>query len=139
MKSEDSLLGQLTRLISNSDGSFRKTVGRQLLSLSLLALTAFTSTPIWAPESSIGAEGPDTVSRSSDNGLEGVWDVTVTIRDAAGNPLRSFRAMNMYMADGQFEEFGVGTPVGQRGPGMAVWQGEGGRRYGALFEFFRFN
>ena len=110
MKSEDSLLGQLTRLISNSDGSFRKTVGRQLLSLSLLALTAFTSTPIWAPESSIGAEGPDTVSRSSDNGLEGVWDVTVTIRDAAGNPLRSFRAMNMYMADGQFEEFGVGTP-----------------------------
>jgi hypothetical protein len=39
--------------------------------------------------------------------------VTVTIRDAAGNPLRSFRAMNMYMAGGQFEEFGVGTPVGQ--------------------------
>jgi hypothetical protein len=139
MKSEDSLLGQLTRFISNSHGSLRKTVGRQLLSLSLLALTAFTSTPIWAPESSIGAEGPDTVSPFTDNGLEGVWDVTVTIRDAAGNPLRSFRAMNMYMAGGQFEEFGVGTPVGQRGPGMGVWQGEGGRRYDALLEFFRFN
>jgi hypothetical protein len=139
MKSEDSLLGQLSKPNSTSDGSLRKTVGRQLLTLSLLAFTAVTSTPIWVPESSIGADGPSTVSPFTDNSLEGVWDVTVTIRDAAGNPLRSFRAMNMYMLGGQFEEFGVGTPVGQRGPGMGVWQGEGRRRYGSLLEFFRFN
>jgi hypothetical protein len=65
--------------------------------------------------------------------------VTVTIRDASGNPLRSFRAMNMYMLGGQFEEFGVGTPPGQRGPGMGVWQREGSGHYGAVLEFFRFN
>src|ERR1700722_8679113 len=125
MKNGDSLLGQLTRFNSTFDGSLRKSVGQQLLTLSLLALTAFTSTPIWAPESSIGADGPGTVSPFSDTGLEGLWDVTVTIRDAGENPLRSFRAMNMCMLGGQFEEFGVGTPVGQRGPGMGVWQGDG--------------
>ena len=43
------------------------------------------------------------------------------------------------MLGGEFEEFGVGTPAGQRGPGMGVWQREGSGHYSAVLEFFRFN
>jgi hypothetical protein len=110
-----------------------------VLTLSLLALTAFISIPVWAEDSSAVPAGQGQLSVSTDNGLEGVWNVVMTIRDAAGNPLRSFRAMNMYIRGGQFEEFGVGTPPGQRGPGMGVWRREGGSRYSTVLEFFRFN
>jgi hypothetical protein len=109
------------------------------LSAPLLAFAVFTSMPIWAQEPSVDTAGHGRSSLFTDHDLQGVWDVTVTIRDADGNPLRSFRAMNMYMLGGQFEEFGVGTPPGQRGPGMGVWQREGSGHYSAVLEFFRFN
>jgi hypothetical protein len=94
--------------------------------------------PVRAQDSS-HADTQDQVSPFADHGLEGVWDVTVTIRDSAGNPLQSFRAMNMYIRGGVFEEFGARNPPEWRGPGMGVWRAEGGDRYSALLEFFRFN
>ena len=65
-----------------------------------------------AQDSSAAADSQDQVSHFTDYGLEGVWDVTVTIRDPVGNPLQSFRAMNMYIRGGAFEEFGARNPPG---------------------------
>ena len=114
-------------------------VARRVLNLSLLALTSLASMPVRAQDSSAPADSQDQASRFTDHALEGVWDVTVTIRDPAGNPLQSFRAMNMYIRGGVFEEFGARNPPGQRGPGMGRWQPEGDNRYSAVFEFLRFN
>ncbi len=136
MKNESILLKRLTRFNPRSDNGLRTVASRRVLTLSLVALTTFISIPVWAQESSATPAGQVT---ESNDGLEGVWDVVVTIRDAAGKPLGlPFRAMNMYIRGGQFEEFGVRTPTGQRGPGMGVWQREGGSRYSAVLEFFRF-
>jgi hypothetical protein len=115
------------------------TAPRPIFTLILLAFTALINTPVRAQEPSAVHAGQGQVSLFADHGLEGVWDVVVTIRDAAGNPVRSFRAMNMYIHGGQFEEFGVGTPPGQRGLGMGLWQSDGKGRYSAVLEFFRFN
>jgi hypothetical protein len=139
MKNRNRMLRPLRRFNPPSDRSHRISAARRFLSVSLLAFAAFTSMPIWAQESSVDNAGHGRSSLFTDHDLQGVWDVTVTIRDADGNPLRSFRAMNMYMLGGQFEEFGVGTPPGQRGPGMGTWKREGSGRYGAMLEFFRFN
>jgi hypothetical protein len=139
MKNEDVLLRQLRSFGPTSGGKLRTIAYRRILTLALFALTALTSINVWAQESSDNDDGRGGVRSFPDNGLKGVWDVTVIIRDASGNPLRSFRAMNMYMLGGQFEEFGVGTPPGQRGPGMGVWQREGSGHYSAVLEFFRFN
>ena len=75
-----------------------------MLTLSLLALTSLASMAVRAQDSSATADSQGQVSQFSDYGLEGVWDVTVTIRDSARNPLQSFRAMNMYIRGGVFEE-----------------------------------
>jgi hypothetical protein len=139
MKNEDVLLRQLRSFGPTSGGKLRTIAYRRILTLALFALTALTSINVWAQESSDNDDGRGEVRSFPDHGLKGVWDVTVTIRDASGNPLRSFHAMNMYMLGGQFEEFGVGTPPGQRGPGMGVWQREGSGHYSAVLEFFRFN
>jgi hypothetical protein len=53
-----------------------------------LALTALISMRVWAQEPSAAHAGQGQVSPIADHGFEGVWDVVVTIRDAAGNPVR---------------------------------------------------
>jgi len=135
MKNEVTLLKQLTRFNPIAE----RVVARRVLTLSLLALTSLASLPVRAQVSSAAADSQDQVSPFTDHGLQGVWDVTVTIRDAAGNPLQSFRAMNMYIRGGVFEEFGARNPPEFRGPGMGVWRPEGDDRYSAVLEFFRFN
>jgi hypothetical protein len=102
----------------------------------LLALTSLASMPVRAQDSSAAADSQDQVSPFTDHGLDGVWDVTVTIRDSAGNPLQPFRAMNMYIRGGVFEEFGARNPPERRGPGMDVWRPEGGDRYSAVLKLF---
>jgi hypothetical protein len=139
MKNEITLLKQLTRFNPIAERSHRTAIARSVLTLSFLALTSLASMPVRAEDSSHAADGQDQVSPFADQGLEGVWDVTVTIRDSAGNPMQSFRAMNMYIRGGVFEEFGTRNPPEWRGPGMGVWRPEGGDRYSALLEFFRFN
>jgi hypothetical protein len=139
MKNEVTLLKQLTRFNPIADRSHRTVVARRVLTLSLLALTSLASMAVRAQDSSAAADSQDQISPFTDDGLEGVWDVTVTIRDSAGNPLQSFRAMNMYIRGGVFEEFGARNPPGQRGPGMGVWRPEGRDRYSAELEFFLFS
>jgi hypothetical protein len=139
MKNEVILLKQSTRFNPIAERSHRMVVARRVLNLSLLALTSLASMPVRAQDSSAPADSQDQASRFTDHALEGVWDVTVTIRDPAGNPLQSFRAMNMYIRGGVFEEFGTRNPPGQRGPGMGTWRPEGDDRYSAVLEFFRFN
>jgi hypothetical protein len=121
MKNEITLLKQLARFNPIAERSHPTVVARRVLTLSVLAFTSLASMLVRAQDSSPVAESQDQVSRFTDYGLEGVWDVTVTIRDSAGNPLQSFRAMNMYIRGGVFEEFGARNPPEWRGPGMGVW------------------
>jgi hypothetical protein len=139
MKNEITLLKQLTRFNPIAERSHRAVLARRVLTLSLLALISLASMPVRAQDSSPAADSQGQVSHFTDYGLEGVWDVTVTIRDSAGNPLQSFRAMNMYIPGGVFEEFGARNPPEQRGPGMGVWRREGRDRYSAVLEFLLFN
>lgn len=139
MKTEVILLKQLTTFNPIAERSHRTFVARGVLTLSLLALTSLTSMSVRAQDFSVAADSQNQVSPFTDHGLEGVWDVTVTIRDSAGNPLQSFRAMNMYIRGGVFEEFGARNPPERRGPGMGVWRPEGRHRYSAVLEFFLFN
>ena len=89
MKNEATLLKQLTRFNPIAERSHRTVVARRVLTLSLLALTSLASMPVRAKDFSAAADSQDQVSPFTDHGLEGVWDVTVTIRDSAGNPLQS--------------------------------------------------
>jgi hypothetical protein len=139
MKNESILPKSLRQFKAASGQSLLTTASRHVLTLRMVAMTIFISMPVWAQEPSAIRAGLGEARLSTDQGLEGVWNVVVTIRDAAGNPIRSFQAMNMYIDGGEFEEFGVGTPASQRGPGMGVWQREGEDRYSAMLEFFRFN
>jgi hypothetical protein len=140
MKYETTFSRQLTKFNPIFERSLRTVAAQRIFPLSLLALAALTGMPLRAQESSVDADSQTQLSAFTDHGLEGVWDVTVTIRDANGNPLLPpFHAMNMYIRGGQFEEFGVRTPPSRRGPGMGVWQREGSGSYRAVLEFFLFN
>jgi hypothetical protein len=87
MKNEITLLKQLTRLNPIAERSHRTVIARRVLTLSFLALAGLASMPVRAQDSSHAADSQDQVSPFADHGLEGVWDVTVTIRDSVGNPL----------------------------------------------------
>ena len=93
MKNEVILLKQFTRFNPIAERRHRRVVARRALALSLLALSSLASMPVRAQDSSAAADSQDQVSPFTDHGLEGVWDVTVTIRDLAGNPRQSFRAI----------------------------------------------
>lgn len=71
--------------------------------------------------------------------LEGVWDVRVTNRDCNTGAALSepFRVMNMFNSGGTLLETG-GRPT-LRGPAFGTWEYLGGRRFYAVFRFFRYN
>jgi hypothetical protein len=72
--------------------------------------------------------------------IEGVWDVTVVIRDCqTGGVMRTVRARNMFIRGGTLSELGALTNPILRGPGLGTWRYVGGDRYTAVFRFTRFN
>ena len=72
--------------------------------------------------------------------IEGVWDVRVTIRRCdTSDPIRSVRAMNMFIDGGTLTETSGQIPTFQRGPGLGTWDHLGGKRNSAIFRFFLFN
>ena len=84
---------------------------------------------------------PEGSRQSSANArkIEGVWDVQVTLRSCqTGDPILTFRAMNMFIRGGSLIYTG-NTPPTANGPGFGRWQHLGGRHYDSTNRFFRFN
>ncbi len=69
--------------------------------------------------------------------IEGVWESQVTLRNCqTGDPIRTFRAMNMYIRGGSLMVTDY-TPL--HGPGFGRWRYIGGRQYDSTFRFFLYN
>jgi hypothetical protein len=72
--------------------------------------------------------------------LEGVWDVTVVIRDChTGGAIRTLRARNMFIRGGTLTELGAQTSSSLRTPSFGKWRYVGEHHYAAVFRFSRFN
>jgi hypothetical protein len=89
-----------------------------------------------------------TEALATNNEIEGLWDVVVTITDCAnGNPLPGVslvRGMIMFRHGQVIETAGtplVGPPQPQQrlATGLGTWQRLGRRHFGAAFTFFRIN
>jgi hypothetical protein len=69
--------------------------------------------------------------------LEGVWKVSVTIRDCVtGDTIRTPRALNLFMHDGSVIET-ADNPL--RSPSVGQWRHLQGNSYTSTFWFFRRN
>lgn len=71
--------------------------------------------------------------------LEGVWESQVTIRVCpAGDPIRTFRGLTLFSRGGSSTATN-NNPPSTNSPALGRWEYQGGRRYRAVFRFFRFN
>jgi hypothetical protein len=78
-----------------------------------------------------------TVSAEHAPRLQGVWNVSVTVRNCeTGDVIRKLRALNLFVHDGSLTE--TSTNV-LRGPGVGTWGHLEDDTYTSMFEFFRFN
>jgi hypothetical protein len=69
-------------------------------------------------------------------GLVGVWDVTVTVKDCqTGALIRTVRGLEMFDRNGSFTET---ANTFLRGISLGTWAPAGGRMFGAAFWFFRY-
>jgi hypothetical protein len=70
-------------------------------------------------------------------GMEGVWDVSVTIRQCdTGAPLAAIHAMNMFIQGGTLTETSNDL---LRSSSLGTWRQVSRRGYTAVFRFFTFN
>jgi hypothetical protein len=71
------------------------------------------------------------------NGIEGVWDVAVTIRQCdSGTPVVAIHAMNMFIQGGTLTETS-NSPL--RSSSLGTWRRISRHGYTAVFRFFTFN
>ncbi|MBV8551459.1 MAG: hypothetical protein JOY54_09175 [Acidobacteriaceae bacterium] len=68
-------------------------------------------------------------------GLEGVWDVNVTVTNCHGTFIRAVHSLQLYQRDGSFIET---SNLASRGISEGVWKPEGDRTFDASFWFFRY-
>lgn len=121
----------------------RRTLGASF-GVALALIFALSATQPWvsAQANERDIDDQEEVSKHSQRArkIEGVWDVLVSRRDCQTghpSPTPPNRVMNMFIRGGTLMETG-GRPT-TRGPGLGTWQHLGGRRYSAVFRFFRFN
>jgi hypothetical protein len=68
-------------------------------------------------------------------GLEGVWDVSVTVTDCHGTTLRTVHSVQLFHPDGSAIET---SNLGSRGISEGVWKRSMDRMYEATYWFFRY-
>ena len=79
-------------------------------------------------------------SAASDNGLEGVWRLQVTVRNCqTGDPLRTFPALFSFHRGGTLTVTTAGQSPGLFTPGLGVWHQTGANTYSAVSEAFVFS
>jgi hypothetical protein len=72
--------------------------------------------------------------------VEGVWDVTVAIRECqTGVVIRTVRGRNMFIRGGMLTELAAQSSPSLRSPSFGTWRYVGERHYTAVFRFSRFN
>jgi hypothetical protein len=70
------------------------------------------------------------------NGLEGTWDVSVTVVNCqTGAPIRTVRSLQMFSHDGSFTET---ANTFLRGSSLGSWDRNGGQKFDATYWFFRY-
>jgi hypothetical protein len=78
-----------------------------------------------------------TVSAEQPSRLNGLWNVTVTIRNCeTGEVIRNVRALNLYVHDGSMSETSSNS---QRSNSLGIWRHFRDNTYTSMFEFFRYN
>lgn len=71
------------------------------------------------------------------SGLEGVWNVSVTVVNCAtGAPIRTVHALQMFGQHGLFTET---ANTASRGISEGVWSNTGGQTYDAHYWFYRYH
>jgi len=76
------------------------------------------------------------VSAQQNHSLEGVWDVSVTVKDCqTGAPIRTVRSIQGFRQDGSFTET---ANTFLRGESVGAWNRSGNQTYAARFWFFRY-
>ena len=75
------------------------------------------------------------LSAQERRGLEGVWDVSVTVTDCHGTTLRTVHSVQLFHSDGSVIET---TNLGSRGISEGVWKRSMDRVYEATYWFFRY-
>ncbi|MBV9498911.1 MAG: hypothetical protein JO138_06035 [Acidobacteriaceae bacterium] len=68
-------------------------------------------------------------------GLEGVWEVSVTVTDCHGTTVRTVRSLQLFHRDGSVIET---SNLASRGISEGVWKPVGDRTYDASYWFFRY-
>ena len=69
--------------------------------------------------------------------LQGVWNVSVTVRNCdTGQVIRQLHALNLYIHDGSMTETAANF---LRTPSVGTWRQVHGDTYTSMFEFFRYN
>ncbi len=124
--------------------TYLKTIGGTMLAILMLA--TFTQISVSAQDI-INEEKSDELTqedasarRENTRRLEGVWNLTVTIRNCqTGAAIRTFPSMHTYMRGGTMQDFGVGGAPLPRSSGQGVWNYQSVLFYSAAFQFFRFN
>ena len=78
-----------------------------------------------------------TASAEEPSHLNGLWNVSVTIRNCdTGAVIRNVRALNLFVHDGSMSETSSNS---RRSNGLGVWQHLQDNIYTSMFEFFRYN
>jgi len=124
--------------------TFLKTIGGTMLAILMLA--TFTQISVSAQDIINEEKGDEQTQedsstlRNNTRRLEGVWDLTVTVRDCqTGVAIRTFPSTHTYMRGGTMQDFGVGGAPLPRSSGQGVWNYQSRGHYSAAFQFFRFN
>jgi hypothetical protein len=78
-----------------------------------------------------------TGSAEAPSHLNGLWNVSVTIRNCdTGEVIRNLRALNLFVHDGSMSETSSNS---RRSNSLGVWRHLQDNIYTSMFEFFRYN
>jgi hypothetical protein len=70
------------------------------------------------------------------SGLEGVWNVSVTVTDCQGNVVRTVTSLQLFHPDGSVTET---SNLSSRGMSEGVWKPIGNGTFNAAYWFFRYD
>ena len=78
-----------------------------------------------------------TASDQETPGLNGLWNVSVAVRNCeTGELIRNVRALNLYVHDGSMSETSSNS---QRSNSLGTWRHFRDNTFTSMFEFFRYN
>ena len=120
--------------------TFLKTIGTAAMTILLTVI--FANISVSAQDVLNTPQTGDELIQLTGNqrGLEGTWDVLVTIRNCQnGAAIRTFPSIGTFMFGGTMLDSTSGTPQAAKTPGHGVWQHLTGRKYRFKFKSFTFD